>query len=427
MMASKQSKVITIILGSLMAIFVLGYAIFRIGVMRPLNIEFEKGDSKINELRAVQEDKKDLLEQINKYRDGLYALNIVLEARKNVTNELEDEELENPYLVFNFSQVLDDLRRLLPNDTHITKFQINNKGLITMPVESIDYSSLGRVLKSFKDKGYDKNALDDNTVIPRMFTEVQIPSGAQRTERKKKNKWGSFNIDEVYSLVLQYKLDPVFWQNPMPYPDVGSHLYYSQAIRDLTLANSIEGYPDTFFRPEKEINRAEFFKVALFEFLSNDTISIAEYEKYVDLSEKDWHYQYIQLANKMGIAEGDEASEFHPDQLITRIEALKTIIKIFEDQLTEGVTGEDVEQENSENKTSDNEDSEAGKRKPIILPFTDVTPQDDIYPTVRIAIDNGFFSNVFLKENEGELKSNQKVTRAEICYWIWKLKFYYLQ
>ncbi len=423
MTEAKQSKVTTIILSSLIVIFVLGYAVFRIGVMRPLNIEFEKSDSKIEELRAVQEDKKDLLEQINKYRDGLYALNIVLEARKNVTNAFEDEELENPYLVFNFSQVLDDLRRLLPNDTHVTKFQVNNKGLITMPVESIDYASLGRVLKSFKDKGYDKNALDDNTVVPRMFTEVQIPSGAQRTVRKKKNRWGGFNIEEVYSLVLQYKLDPIFWQNPMPYPDVGPHLYYSQAIRDLTLAGSIEGYPDAFFRPDKSINRAEFFKVALFEFLSNDTISIEEYEKYVDLSEKDWHYQYIQLANKMGIAEGDEASKFHPDQSITRIEALKTILKIFEElpenQFAESDASEGMDQENTEN--------EEDERRPIILPFEDITPQDDIYPIVRVAIDNGFFSKAFLIENENKLKPNQKVTRAEICYWIWKLKFYYLQ
>lgn len=415
MTEAKQSKVITIILGSLIVIFVLGYAIFRIGVMRPLNVEFERGDLKINDLRAVQEDKKDLLEQINKYRDGLYALNIVLEARKNVTNAFEGEELENPYLVFNFSQVLDDLRRLLPNDTHVTKFQVNNKGLITMPVESIDYASLGRVLKSFKDKGHDKDGLDDDTLIPRMFTEVKIPSGAQRTVRKKQNKWGGFKLEEVYSLVLQYKLDPIFWQNPMPYPDVGSHLYYSQAIRDLTLAGSIEGYPDTYFRPNKSINRAEFFKVALFEFLSNDTISIEEYEKYVDLSDKDWHYQYIQLANKMGIAEGDEASRFHPDQSITRIEALKTILKIFEELPNEQLV---------ENEESDNEESE---RKPITLPFEDVTPQDDIYPIVRVAIDNGFFSNAFLKENENQLKPNQEVTRAEICYWIWKLKFYYLQ
>lgn len=420
MTQAKQSRIATIILSSLIATLILGYIIFRVGVMRPLNNEFEKGDTQISELKAFQddEDKRELLEQINKYRDGLYALNIVLEARKNVTNAFEDEILENPYLVFNYSQVLDDLRRLLPDDTHVTKFQANNKGMITMPVESIDYASLGRVLKSFKDKGYDKDGLDDNTVIPRMFTEVKIPSGAQRTVVKKKNRWGGFKLDEIYSLTLQYNLDPEFWQNPMPYPDVGSHLYYSQAIRDLTLAGTIEGYPDKYFRPNKSINRAEFFKVALFEFLSNDTISIEEYEKYVDLSEDDWHYQYIQLANNMGIAEGDEASKFHPDQSITRIEALKTILKIFEEL---------PEKQEIDNEETDNEDDKEAIKEPINLPFEDVTPQDDIYPIVRASIDNGFFSKTFLSENDNKLKPDQKVSRAEICYWIWKLKFYYLQ
>lgn len=399
----KLSKFLTITLSSLIGIFILFLFVARVFALRPLNNQFEEGDARINELLAVQTDQQELLDQINEYRNGLYALDLVLDARKNVINGYDED---NPYLVFDFTQVLDDLRRLLPKDAKVTKFQVNNKGLVTLPVESIDYASLGRVLKSFKDKGHDREAVDEGVIIPKMFKEVKIPSSVQRTPRQVTSGWKRW-FENVYSFVLQIELDPKFWQDPMPYPDVSPYSYYSQAVRDLTIAGTIEGYPDGYFRPNKAINRAEFFKVALFEFLSNDIISIEEYKKYIDLSEKDWHYQYIQLASQMGIAEGDKVGRFHPDQEISRLEALETILKIFDMELVK--------------------DEENNDDKPLILPFTDVTPQDDNYPVVRTAINNGFFSNAFLKENSYELKSDQSVTRAEIAYWVWKLKFDFLQ
>lgn len=399
----KLSKTLTIILSSLIGIFILFLFVTKIFVLRPLNNQLEAGDTRINELLAVQTDQQGLLDQINEYRNGLYALDLVLDARKNVINGYDED---NPYLVFDFTQVLDDLRRLLPKDAKVTKFQVNNKGLVTLPVESIDYASLGRVLKSFKDKGHDEEAMDEGVIIPKMFTGVKIPSSAQRTPRQVTSGWQKW-FENVYSFVLQVELDPEFWQNPMPYPDVNPYSYYAQAVRDLTIAGTIEGYPDGYFRPDQSINRAEFFKVVLFEFLSNDIISIEDYKKYIDLSEKDWHYQYIQLASQMGIAEGDEVGKFHPDQEISRIEALKTILKIFDIELVA--------------------DDDNINSKPLILPFTDVTPQGDDYPIIRTAIKNGFFSNAFLKANSYELKPNQSVTRAEVAYWVWKLKFDFLQ
>ncbi len=402
----KQSKLLTIILASLIGILILFLFVARVFVLRPLDNEFDKGDAAINELLSVQTNQQDLLDQINEYRDGLYALDLVLDARKNVINGYDED---NPYLVFDFTQVLDDLRRLLPKDAKVTKFQINNKGLVTLPVESIDYASLGRVLKSFKDKGSDEDSVDEEFVIPKMFKEVKIPSGAQRTPRQITSGWKKW-FENVYSFALQVELDPEFWQNPMPYPDVNPYSYYSQAVRDLTIAGTIEGYPDGYFRPNGAINRAEFFKVVLFEFLSNNIISIEDYKKYIDLSEKDWHYQYIQLASQMGIAEGDEIGQFHPDQEISRLEALKTILMIFDVELA-----------------GDEPKDDGKNKKPLILPFTDISPKDDSYPIISTVIKNGFFSKAFLKENSYQLKPAQSVTRAEIAYWVWKLKFDFLQ
>jgi len=395
-----RDKITTITLLFFTFVFVVIFIFTKFFVIRPLQKEFDAKDQVIEELRGLQKNQGELLGQIDLYRDGLYALNLLLEARKNVISGYDDE---NPYLVYNFAQVLDDLRRLLPKDARVTKFQINNKGLITIPIESVDYASLGRVLKSFKDKSY--NVKDDDSEEkqdPKMFTEVKIPSGAQRSKKLVQIGWRRY-FNNIYSFTLQAKLRPEFWQNPMPYPDVNPHVYYADAVRDLTIAAVIEGYPDGYFKPNNSMNRAEFFKVALFEFLSNDQITIDEYKKYIDLSERDWHYQYIQLASKMGIAEGDDVDKFHPNQTLTRIEALKTILTIFNVPI-EGDPEEDPKD-----------------KKPIILPFRDIKPTDDVYPVVRTAIKNGLLGNI-----EKTLKPNQHVTRAEVTYWVWKLKFDYL-
>ncbi len=400
---SNKLKAATILLGGLIAIFLISLFYLRLITIGPLRKAYAENKATIEGLKASQADQSELLDDINVYRDGLYALNLVLEARKEV---ITGSDPDNPYLVFDFTQVLEDLRQLLPRDARVTKFQINNKGLVSLPIESVDYASLGRVLRSFKDKSFNFLDEEDNIVDPKVFEEVKIPSGAQHAIQKV----GRTAINDVYSFVIQAKLNPEFWKNPMPYPDVDSHVYYAQAIRDLTVAGTIEGYSDGYFRPLNSINRAEFFKVALFEFLANDIISVEEYKKYIDLSDNDWHYQYIQLASQMGIAEGDEVGRFHPDQEITRIEALKTILAVFDVEIIDP------------NVVEETEDGEEVEQKPFIaVPFTDIARDDKNFPMVLAAYQNGLLDNITQK-----LQPNLPVTRYEVAYWVWRLKFDYL-
>ncbi len=388
------------LMAAFIALFVLGHLFLRIGVLRPINKAFSAGQETLDSLRSAQADQAELLEQIKQYRNGLYALGLVLEARKNVANGSDEQ---NPYLVYDYTQVLNDLRRLLPKDARVTKFQVNNKGLITLPVESVDYASLGRVLKSFKDKS--AQALN-RPEEPKLFSEVKIPAGAQREVRQTPGPWGFNRLEQVYSFSLQATLNPEFWQNPMPYPDVDSLAYYAQAIRDLTIAGTIEGYGDGNFRPDQAINRAEFFKLSLFEFLSSDAITIEEYKQFIDLSEKDWHYQYIQLASQMGIAEGDEVGRFHPDQPVARAEALKALLKIFQ-----------IEPPSAEHYA---EGLEEGQALPS-LPYGDVPADSKHYALVRLALEKGL-----LDQTQVVFRPNDPITRAEMAYWTWKLKFDYL-
>lgn len=384
-----RQNITTFILSFLILFFIVSYLVVRIGIIRPLNAALASGDVVIQELQSKQEGQSELLDQIKSYRNGLYILNLILEGRKNVLNGSDEK---NPFLIFNYTQVLDDIRRLLPRDARVAKFQVNNKGLITAPIESVDYASLGRVIKSLKDS--------------ELFTEVKIPSGVQRTPLQTTNAYGQIQFDYVYSFVLQAKLDPVFWQDTMPFTDVNPHAYYAQAVRDLFISGSIEGYAKRLFKPDQAINRAEFFKIALFEFLSKDVISINDYRKYIDLSDEDWYFQYAQLASKMGIAEGDEVGRFHPDQTVTRIEALKSILSIFEIEIL------DPELEKID---------EEGNRRPLVMPFRDITSSHKDYPVVLTALRSGLLDNIQMNFNP-----QTPAARSDVAYWVWKLKFDYL-
>lgn len=401
-------------LSSFIIFFLLSFVILRLFVVRPLRADFQEGQEVLEELKQQQEDQVELLEQIDQYRNGLYALNLVLEARKNIVSGSDEQ---NPYLVYDYTQVIDDLRRLLPQDARVTKFQVNPKGLVTLPIESVDYASLGRVLKSFKDKSEQSLIRPEE---PKLFTEVKIPSGAQRALIQT-GQGRSTNFEEVYSFVIQAQLSPEFWQNPMPYPDVDPLAYYAQAIRDMTLAGTIEGYPEGTFKPNQDITRAEFFKVALFEFLSNDAITIEEYQNYIDLSEEDWHYQYVQLASQMGVAEGDEEKRFHPQQTIARGEALKTLLTVFEIEiptLEEYQAQLQIEQRKSKEEDG-SQASEPIKALPFkALPFADVDSKNKYYSVVRVAMEEGI-----LDQDQALFKPEEPVTRAEVAYWAWKLKF----
>jgi hypothetical protein len=223
---------------------------------------------------------------------------------------------------------------------------------------------------------------------------------------QKTDEYGRTYFEYVYSFILQATLDPAFWQNTMPFADINPHEYYAQAIRDLFISGAIEGYAKHLYKPDQSINRAEFFKIALFEFLSSNVITINEYQKYLDLSKDDWYYQYVQLASKMGIAEGDNVGRFHPDQTVSRIEALKSLLTIFKVNIVD---------------PSKDEVDADGNKKPVIMPFQDITSDDKDYPIVLTAVRAGLLDN--LKFNFG--KTNP-ASRAEVTYWLWKLKFDYL-
>ncbi|MFA6344374.1 MAG: S-layer homology domain-containing protein, partial [Candidatus Gracilibacteria bacterium] len=100
---------------------------------------------------------------------------------------------------------------------------------------------------------------------------------------------------------------------------IGSTHYY--AIKYLKDHNIIHGYDDGTFRSNKEINRAEALKIILGA-ISKDPQK-KDVPTFEDVKETAWFYPFVLQGYQNEIIKGYPDELFHPEQTITRVEALK--------------------------------------------------------------------------------------------------------
>jgi hypothetical protein len=132
-----------------------------------------------------------------------------------------------------------------------------------------------------------------------------------------------------------------------PFPDVDIDKWYAGYIADMEALEMIHGYGDGLYRPGKEINRAEFIKIALEayyyavddEAIRAEIDALMEGEKtdlYEDLVD-DWYTPYVTAATEMGFVHGsicDGGRCFKAGDDITRAEATVILYNMFYEILT---------------------------------------------------------------------------------------------
>lgn len=107
---------------------------------------------------------------------------------------------------------------------------------------------------------------------------------------------------------------------------------WKESIGSLQLNGVIEGYSDNTFRPEEEINRAEFLKV-LMEGLE---ISPALEKKcFKDLKGDEWFAGYVCRAKELGIVSGYSDGSFRANNQVSQPEALKMVFEGLEEELVD--------------------------------------------------------------------------------------------
>lgn len=125
------------------------------------------------------------------------------------------------------------------------------------------------------------------------------------------------------------------------FEDVDEEHENFNAIKFLSEAGVVDGYldeetGDRSYKPESDINRAEFLKILLKDSGYQADLSS---ECFPDVPTDAWYAEYVCVAKELGFVSGYEDGKFKPETTISEAEALKIVGKSFEWQVEELETG----------------------------------------------------------------------------------------
>ena len=109
------------------------------------------------------------------------------------------------------------------------------------------------------------------------------------------------------------------------FSDIAGH-WAAEFIMNLYELGIIEGYEDGTYRPNIEVNRAEFTKMVLAAF-DIDVPETVDEAPFSDVETGLWYTPYIAKAKELGIVEGYADGTFRPTATVNRVEALKIVLE----------------------------------------------------------------------------------------------------
>ena len=135
----------------------------------------------------------------------------------------------------------------------------------------------------------------------------------------------------LYRLLTAQRRDEVF-TGANSFTDVPASSWFNKAVSSMAKGGYITGYPGGYFDPDRNITRAEFVTmVARFGTTGSASAS------FTDVSQQHWAYQYIAAASEKGWVTGYEDGSFHPDQNITRAEAMAILNRVLGRGISSGI------------------------------------------------------------------------------------------
>ena len=110
------------------------------------------------------------------------------------------------------------------------------------------------------------------------------------------------------------------------YPDVHNSYWASGDINRLTEQCVLEGYPDGMFKPNKKVSRAEMATMVVKGY-NLDVTSDCDNLSFTDVPKKHWAHDYISKGVAENMIAGKSHDKFHPNENISRTEALTIMSK----------------------------------------------------------------------------------------------------
>lgn len=159
-------------------------------------------------------------------------------------------------------------------------------------------------------------------------------------------------IKKIFSLVIAFALVlgtlasalPAFAEtvdgeeNILPKDVMGTE--YEKAVKRLVAFGLIEGYPDGTYKPENEINRAQFAKLLVYALgLEKAAMAIqGEPTGFSDVKEDYWAGGYINIAVDQGLIKGYPDGRFGPTEKVTYAHTLTMLVRAlgYNDEILPG-------------------------------------------------------------------------------------------
>jgi hypothetical protein len=136
--------------------------------------------------------------------------------------------------------------------------------------------------------------------------------------------------------VLAVSLAVPAFASGLPLSDIAGHSD-KNAILKLNYAGIIKGYEDGTFKPEKQVTRAEFAKMAVLSmgYTEEQAKLFAGSTKFSDVAADSWATGYINLAVANNIMKGDTAGTFRPADHVTIAESLTVFVRGLKIEITQ--------------------------------------------------------------------------------------------
>ena len=142
---------------------------------------------------------------------------------------------------------------------------------------------------------------------------------------------GSSSDDEKEDEKTEDKEDVISPQPTISFTDINSSHWAYDSVINLAEKFILNGYLDGTFKPESNITRAEFAKIIVSATGSVDPYALSTFK---DVNSGDWYYSYVSTAYSMGYITGYPDSSFRPNDNITRADICTIVNRVLKAENT---------------------------------------------------------------------------------------------
>ena len=129
----------------------------------------------------------------------------------------------------------------------------------------------------------------------------------------------------IFDRLLKYGVREQYAGTACEYTDVADGTWYTEAVQTLSAMQVLRGYPDGSFRPNDTVRRSEFAAMCA---RFADVQTVTGKTSFTDISGH-WSEKEVTLCEENGWVRGRDDGGYHPDETMTRAEAVTVINRML--------------------------------------------------------------------------------------------------